>query len=88
MGIIIKGLKSYHYMGLSTDTKPSTNVAVNARFTETDTNKEYRYDGAGWVLLDGSRIESVPPTGKCRVTNIFVDPGTGKLVVQYDDTPV
>lgn len=30
---------------------------------------------------------SVPPAGCCKVTNIYVNPQTGKLVVVYDDTP-
>ena len=30
---------------------------------------------------------SEPPPGKCRVTNLYVDPLTGRLVVEYDDVP-
>jgi len=30
---------------------------------------------------------SSPPVGMCRVTNIYVDPETGKFVVLYDNTP-
>jgi len=30
---------------------------------------------------------SNPPSGKCRVTNIYVDPRTGKLEVEWDNTP-
>jgi len=33
-------------------------------------------------------IETTPPTGKYRVTNLFVDPDTGRFTVEYDDTPV
>ena len=29
-----------------------------------------------------------PPTGKCRVVNMYVDPLTGRLIVEYDDQPV
>ena len=32
-------------------------------------------------------IPSNPPTGKCKVLNIYVDPDTGKLVIEYEDTP-
>ena len=35
-----------------------------------------------------SELKSVPPSGKCKVTNIYVDPVTGKVIVDYDDTPV
>ena len=31
---------------------------------------------------------SKPPSGKCRITNLYVDPDTGKVVVEYEDTPV
>ena len=30
---------------------------------------------------------SVPPAGFCKVTNMYVNPQTGKLVVVFDDTP-
>ena len=30
---------------------------------------------------------SNPPTGMCKVTNIYVNPTNGKLVVKYNDTP-
>jgi len=33
-------------------------------------------------------IETAPPTGKYRVTNLFVDPDTGRFTVEYDDEPV
>ena len=32
-------------------------------------------------------LGSVPPAGKCKVVNIYVDPSTGKCTVEYDDTP-
>jgi hypothetical protein len=32
-------------------------------------------------------IVSEPPPGKCRVVNIFVNPVTRKLEVEYDETP-
>lgn len=28
------------------------------------------------------------PSGKCRITNMYVDPITEKLVIEYDDIPV
>ena len=31
---------------------------------------------------------SQPPSGYFRVVNLYVDPVTGRLIVQYDDTPV
>jgi len=29
-----------------------------------------------------------PPSGKCQVVNLYVDPSTGRLIVEYDDQPV
>lgn len=39
-----------------------------------------------WVEEVG--IPSSPPSGKCKVKNFYVDPATGKLVVEYDNNPV
>jgi hypothetical protein len=36
---------------LSTDNKPTKNVAVNDLLTEIDTGKKYYYDGADWQLV-------------------------------------
>ena len=33
-------------------------------------------------------VLSSPPSGYCKVKNLYVDPGTGKVVVEYDDTPI
>jgi len=33
-------------------------------------------------------VPSDPPAGKLQVKNLFVDPDTGKLEVEYEDTPV
>ena len=33
-------------------------------------------------------LPSSPPSGKCVVTNLFVDPQTGKFAVEYEDIPV
>ena len=33
-------------------------------------------------------IASSAPVGKYKVVNMYVDPSTGKLTVEYDDTPV
>ena len=34
-----------------------------------------------------SGLATTPPQGKCKIVNMYVDPSTGKVVVQYDDTP-
>jgi len=38
---------------------------------------------AGQVLMT-----SIPPSGMCRVLNIYYDPQQGKAIVEYDDEPV
>ena len=32
-------------------------------------------------------VKSVAPAGKCRITNIYVDPETGRTVIEYEDVP-
>ncbi len=32
--------------------------------------------------------EGAPPPGRYKIVNIYVDPETGKIVVEYDNTPV
>lgn len=38
-------------------------------------------------VSDAGLVASTPPVSKCKVTNLYVDPETGKLVVEYDNTP-
>ena len=40
---------SIKYIGLSTDTKPTTRVRVGYEFYETDTGDTYLYSGSAWV---------------------------------------
>lgn len=40
---------SLKLIGLSTDTKPTTNVLVGTKFYETDTGSTYIYSGSTWV---------------------------------------
>lgn len=60
------------------------NVSINA------SNSDYR---ATWPKTDDNEecgdgdedeINTRPPEGKYKVTNIYVDPDTGKCVVQYE----
>ena len=32
-------------------------------------------------------IESTPPSGMCKVTNVYVDPQTEKFKAKWDDIP-
>jgi len=46
--------------------------------------------GTGIVLevIIKDQVVTSPPQGKNKVTNLFVDPETGKLEVEYDDAPI
>ena len=33
-------------------------------------------------------LPSDPPSGKCLVTNLYVDPSTGRLTVEYEEEPI
>ncbi len=37
------------------------------------------------AIIVEDKIDSKPPVGKYKVTNLFVDPETGRLTVVYDD---
>ena len=40
------------------------------------------------ITASGGGIASVPPTGSFKVVNIYVEPSTGKLTIEYDNTPI
>lgn len=40
------------YIGLSTNTKPTTNVVIYSTFTEMDTLDRYYWDGTTWNLMN------------------------------------
>lgn len=44
---------STNYKGLSTDTKPTEGVEINALFLELDTYAFYFWDGEAWQLVGG-----------------------------------
>ena len=35
-----------------------------------------------------NQVCSKPPSGMCKVVELYVNPSTGGLVIVYDDTPV
>jgi len=48
----VKYIASIHnYSGLSSDTKPTTDVPVGSVFSETDLGTTYRFDGTNWNLV-------------------------------------
>ena len=51
----------------------------------------YRSDGSTWTRLGKAplfRDLSIPPAGYYKIINSYVNPNTGRTVVEYDDTPV
>lgn len=51
---MITRVNLYEYKGLSTDTKPTEGVPVNALFLELDTGAFYYYDGTAWSAVGGA----------------------------------
>ena len=39
------------------------------------------------AAVDGDKIPSNPPAGKCKVTNIFVNPDNERMGYSWDTTP-
>lgn len=48
-----RGQNDYSFKGLSTDTKPTENVAVNSLFLELDTGDFYYFNGTTWAKVGG-----------------------------------
>lgn len=44
----------YDWCGLSTDSKPTENVAVNDLFLELDTGNFYYFNGTSWATVGGA----------------------------------
>ena len=53
--VLVTGIK--HYIGASTDTKPSTSVPAGSLFYEYDTKTMYKYTGSAWYAC-GDRWEA------------------------------
>jgi hypothetical protein len=59
MAIAKKKLPTHAFYGLSSDTKPTGAIAPGTKFYETDTGKEYEWNGAAWVLAtDGVTLNT------------------------------
>lgn len=63
------------------------NFSIPERMVDHDPSCGHDHDGTDSKYLEVSGIPTSPPSGKCRVTNLYVDPATEKLVVEWDDTP-
>lgn len=60
-------------------------VGVDLYRSEWEAIDAHEFDGesAGKVLM-----LSVPPSGKCRILNIYYDPVENKAIFEYEDVPV
>ena len=47
-----RALQYRRLAGLSSDSKPTTNMPIGSTFLETDTRRGFIYDGSNWVLKD------------------------------------
>lgn len=43
----------FDFMGLSTDTKPTTGIETNSLFLELDTDDVYYFTGSAWAKVGG-----------------------------------
>lgn len=70
----IQILSSYRYVGLSTDTKPTTNVPNGAMFTESDTSAVFIFDGntLTWSEVSTDHVNIAP--GNIHVAHNFEFP--------------
>jgi len=48
-----------HFLGLSSDNKPTV-VPIGSTFLETDTLKDFIFDGTSWVLRETTGLYTVP----------------------------
>lgn len=77
--------------GLSSDTKPTTNIPAGSRFLETDTGETYVYNGSAWVEIYGAKVgksyrEVMTELGYSWVENFLIDVGndlTGDIDTTY-----
>ena len=92
-------LASNRYVGLSTDTKPTTNVELGAFFSESDTGTIYTWTGSAWLAipLDHKNIAPgnihVPydfsfPTAAARTGASYVAGDIGKFIRQTDTNDI
>lgn len=60
-------------------------VGVELSPTEWEAEDIHRFEGkvAGEVL-----ITSIPPSGMCKILNVYYNPQNHKMVVEYEDVPV
>ncbi len=70
--------------------KPGESVIIshNIYIKEDGILRQYAITQRGnYININAGNIESNPPAGHYKVTNLYVDSATGKLQVEYDNTP-
>jgi hypothetical protein len=46
------------------------------------------FDGTEDIIISAESSIFNTPSGKCQITKMYVNPDTGKLEIEYDDTPI
>ena len=62
MAVTVKNVElfdNYEFMGLSTDNKPTEDVAINSLFLELDTGDFYYFDGEEWNKVGDTVPEQI-----------------------------
>lgn len=67
---------------------PGVGKRVKVRWSEIAWDEEDPPPGLKAKMQDPSTPFGDPPPGFCRVVGMFVDPATGKLLVQWDEAPM
>ena len=79
------GLKIYG--GLAD--RPEAGEYTGQPFFASDTKEHYIWNGGEWVIIGAwVPVRSEPPSGMCKVLNVYWNPVLQKMVVDYDDDPM
>lgn len=74
------------YLGLSSDTKPTTEVPAGSTFFETDTRLVYVYNGSAWSVVSPSAQKTLTFTGAANLGAVGAVPlftVTGEVLIEY-----
>lgn len=79
---VSEAIGNRHFLGLSTDTKPTTDIMAGATFFETDTGRLFIYSGGAWVAsgADGRTGSAIP----AQATLIGASDGTNLQPLKVD----
>ena len=72
------------FEGLSTDSKPTENIATNSRFFELDTGKTYYFSAGSWTEIPSSGGGGGGDTSWATIS--FTGNGYANIIMPYDDS--